>query len=55
MKNLRNIVRWVVGTLLSIYLLLLIAVNFTPCPRFLTKTVEQELAEKLGSEVHCTT
>lgn len=52
MKNLRNIVRWVVGTLLSIYLLLLIAVNFTPCRRFLTKTVEQELAEKLGSEVH---
>ena len=52
MKKLRNTVRWIVGIALSMYLLLLIAVNFAPCRRFLTRTAERELTEKLGSEVH---
>lgn len=51
MRKLRNIFRVILGVVLSVYLLLLILVNFGPAGKWLTHVTQQQLAHKLQTYV----
>ena len=46
-----KIARWVVGGLLSLYLLLLIIFNFSPADRWVSRLVSQQLSDRLHTQV----
>lgn len=50
-KHIRNILRIVVGTILVVYLLLLLAVNFGPVKHAVTRVMQESIAEKLNTKV----
>ena len=51
MKKLGNIVRWCVGILLTLYLVVLCGVNFSPSRKWLARETADLLSEKIGSKV----
>lgn len=51
MRNARKIVRFLAALILSAYLLLLVLVNFGPAEQWLTRQIEDRLAEVLQTEV----
>ena len=51
MRNARKIVRFLAALILSAYLLLLVLVNFGPAEQWLTRQIEDRLAEVVQTEV----